>query len=285
MSDLRIATRASRLALVQAEEVGRLLREAHPALEVSIVEVSTTGDRDRMSSVATLTEVGAFVRAVQQTVLEGKADIAVHSCKDLPVDGPSDLGVFYPGREAPWDVMCGDDLETLPDGARVGTGSPRRTVQLRLLRPDLEVEDIRGNVDTRLDKMHSGEYQAVVLAEAGLRRLGRQDEIRQRFSVTEMVPAPAQGVLAVEAGVDGPAAKLLAAIDDEQVREAVEAERALLALTRAGCRSALGALAVMEDGEIAMTGFVEDEKGSRFAQAKGTGPDEAARNLQRALEL
>ncbi|MBW3667199.1 MAG: hydroxymethylbilane synthase [Actinobacteria bacterium] len=285
MSDLRIATRASRLALAQADEVARLLRAAHSDLEMSIVEVATTGDRDRISSVATLTEVGAFVRAVQQTVLAGEADIAVHSCKDLPVEGPSDLAVFYPAREAPWDVLCGHDLESLPGGARVGTGSPRRTAQLRLLRPDLEVEDIRGNVDTRLEKVHSGEYDAVVLAEAGLRRLRREDEIGHRFSLGEMVPAPAQAALAVEAGVAGPAAGFLQAIDDPRVRRAVEAERALLALTRAGCRSALGAYGVVRDDEITMTGFVEDERGPRFAQAEGAGPEEAARNLQAALEL
>jgi len=285
MSDLRLATRGSGLALAQAGEVARLLVDAHPGLQVSIVEVTTTGDRDRVTSVATLTEVGAFVRAVQETVLEGEADVAVHSCKDLPVDGPSGLAAFYPPREAPWDVLCGRDLESLPNGARVGTGSPRRTAQLRLLRPDLQVEEIRGNVDTRLEKMKSGEYDAVVLAEAGLRRLGRNDEIGHRFSLAEMVPAPGQGVLAVEARSGDRAADLLDAIDDTAVRRAVEAERSLLALTRAGCRSALGALGVAADDRVRLIGFVEDERGPRFGEAEGDDPQVAARNLQAALEL
>jgi hydroxymethylbilane synthase len=285
MSDLRLATRGSGLALAQAGEVARLLVAAHPGLEVSIVEVTTTGDRDRVTSVATLTEVGAFVRAVQETILEGEADVAVHSCKDLPVDGPSGLTAFYPAREAPWDVLCGHDLTRLPPGARVGTGSPRRTAQLRLLRPDLQVEEIRGNVDTRLEKVKSGEYDAVVLAEAGLHRLGRDDEIGHRFSLTQMVPAPGQGVLAVEARSGDRAADLLDAIDDTAVRRAVEAERSLLALARAGCRSALGALGVVADDRVRLTGFVEDERGPRFGEAEGDDPQEAARKLQAALEL
>lgn len=273
------------MALAQADEVAELLKKAHPGLEVSLVEVSTTGDRDRTSSVATLTEVGAFVRAVQETVLEGRADLAVHSCKDLPVEGPSGLVTYYPLREAPWDVLCGQGLESLPGGGRVGTGSPRRSTQLKALRPDVEVEDIRGNVDTRLDKMHAGEYHAVVLAEAGLRRLGREDEISHRFSLTEMVPAPAQAALAVEAVEGAPATGLLEAIDDEETRRAVEAERALLALTRAGCRSALGALGVVEDSIIKLTGFVEDEDGPRFGTAEGSRAEEAARHLQTVLGL
>lgn len=285
MSDLRIATRGSRLALAQAGEVARLLNRAHPDLQVDVLEVTTTGDRDRTSSVATLTEVGAFVRAVQQTVLQGEADIAVHSCKDLPVQGPSDLVAFYPVREAPWDVLCGHDLGTLPRGALVGTGSPRRTAQLLKLRPDVEVEDIRGNVDTRLEKVRSGRYDAVVLAEAGLRRLGRQREIGHRFSLEEMVPAPAQAALAVEARVGDTAAELLDAVDDPEVRAAVEAERALLGLTRAGCRSALGALASVGNGTIEMTGFVEDELGPRFGRANGPDPEQTARSLQAALGL
>lgn len=285
MTDLRIATRGSRLALAQVDQVALLLKRVHPDLEVAVVEVTTTGDRDRSTSVATLTEVGAFVRAVQEAVLEGEADIAVHSCKDLPVDGPQDLITFYPIREAPWDVLCGADLDGLSEGARVGTGSPRRTAQLLKLRPDLGVDDIRGNVDTRLEKVRAGEYDAVVLAEAGLRRLGSEGEIGHRFSLEEMVPAPAQAALAVEARVGEPAARVLDAIDDPEIRAAVEAERALLALTRAGCRSALGALATVENGRIEMTGFVEDESGARLGRGEGADPQEAARSLQAALEL
>lgn len=285
MTDLRIATRRSRLALAQAEQVAHLLSRAHPDAEVSLVEVSTTGDLDRTTSVTTLTEVGAFVRSVQAAVLQGRADLAVHSCKDLPVAGPPELVCFYPAREQPWDVLCGHDLASLPDGARVGTGSPRRAAQMLLLRPDVEIADIRGNVDTRLGKMQHGEYDAVILAEAGLARLGLGDEVRHRFSIEEMVPAPAQAALAVEVKAGTPAVELVEAIDDARVRAAVEAERSLLTLTRAGCRSALGALGQVEPTGIGMAGFVEDERGPRFATVEGESPHDAARALQEALSL
>ncbi len=285
MADLRIATRGSDLALAQARGVAGRLEAAHPGLETTLVEVSTTGDRDRVSPVATLTEVGAFVRAVQQAVLDHRADFAVHSCKDLPVEGPGGLTVFYPEREAPWDVLCGYDLESVPTGGRVGTGSPRRAAQLQALRSDLVVADIRGNVGTRLAKMESGDYDALVLAEAGLRRLGRSAEIAHRFTLTEMVPAPAQGALAVEGRTDDPLLELMMDIDDPSTRLAVETERALLAITRAGCRSALGALAEVDEGSIRVAGFVEDDQGPRFAVADGPSPEMAAGALQRGLGL
>lgn len=285
MSDIRIATRRSRLALSQARQVARLLSAAHPGTRVSLVEVETSGDRDRTSSVATLTEVGAFVRAIQEAVLEGRADLAVHSCKDLPVEGPADLVAVYPERDEPWDVLCGHDLSSLPTGARVGTGSPRRAAQMRRLRPDAEVVEIRGNVDTRLQKLRDRQYDAVVLAEAGLRRLGLEHEIGYRFGSEEMVPAPAQGALAVEAIRESPAALALQQIDHAGTRLEVEAERELLILTRAGCRSALGALARVDAEGVAMTGFVADEMGARIGRGRGPTSHDAARKLQEALRL
>lgn len=285
MTDLKIATRSSRLAMAQANEVRDLLVAAHPGLGVTLVEVTTTGDRDRTTSVTTLTEVGAFVRAVQQAVIDGEADLAVHSCKDLPVDGPDGLVPFYPRREEPWDVLCGHELDSLPEGSVVGTGSPRRGAQLRLRRPDVEIRDIRGNVETRLAKMHDGGYDAVILAEAGLRRLGLTDEIDHRFSIEEMVPAPGQAALAVEAREGSHAAEIMEDIDDPIVRKAVGAERALLAHTRAGCRSALGALGTVAASGVRLVGFVEDDDGARFGQAEGHDADETARRLQSELGL
>lgn len=284
MSDLRIATRGSALALAQARWVGERLAAAHRGLEVTYVEVTTSGDRDRVTSVTTLTEVGAFVRAVQEAVLEGRADAAVHSCKDLPVDGPPDLASVFPEREVPWDVLCGHSLESLPHGARVGTGSPRRAAQLLALRPDVEVADIRGNVETRLAKVRSGEFDAVVLAEAGLRRLGLGAEIRHRFALAEMVPAPAQGALAVEIPSDT-RLDLIMAIDHVDTRTAVEAERDLLAQTGAGCRSALGVYAKVNGRSIHLTGFVADEEGERHADAKAPSPEAASRSLRAGLGL
>lgn len=285
VSDLRIATRSSRLAMAQAGAVANALRDVHTGLDIAVVEVESTGDIDKTSPVATLTEVGAFVRSIQFAVIDGRADLAVHSCKDLPVAGPPGLVLFYPERDEPWDVLCGHDLESLPARARVGTGSPRRAAQLKLIRPDVEVVEIRGNVDTRLEKMRSGEYDAVVLAEAGLRRLGIQSVARHRFSVSEMVPAPGQAAIAVEAVAGSRAAELAQAIDHRTTRIAVESERALLANTGAGCRSALGALGVVSDRGLQLSGFVSDEDGPRFGAVEGSDGPAVAVRLQTVLGL
>ena len=285
MTTIRIATRRSALALHQARLVGDMLSARDAAISVELVEVSTTGDLDRVSPVATLTEVGAFVRAVQRAVLDGDADIAVHSCKDLPVSGPEELVQVYPDRAAPWDVLCGARLADLDEGAVVGTGSPRRRTQLLRLRPDLDVRDIRGNVDTRLRAVEDGTYAAVVLAEGGLQRLGRTDAIDHRFDVREMVPAPAQAALAVEVVAGGPFMELVEAIGDAAASVAVAAERELLARTGAGCRSALGALATAgASGEMAMVGFVDDVRGARRASVVGP-PGDVAALLQAELAL
>lgn len=285
MNELRLATRRSSLAVAQAEIVAKALAEVGVA--TSIVPVSTSGDRDRISPVASLTEVGAFVRGVQQAVLDGRADAAVHSCKDLPVQGPEALTSFYPERGAPGDVMCGAHPSHLGAGAKVGTGSPRRSSQVRLLRPDVNVVGVRGNVETRLGRVAAGEVAAVVLAEAGLARLGLTTRISHRFDVSEMVPAPAQGALAVEALRSSfPTLEALSAIEHEPTRRAVEAERALLELTGAGCRSALGAHARVDGGgRMVMWGFVEDERGARRATAQGDEPSGAAFRLQEELGL
>jgi hydroxymethylbilane synthase len=285
MGDMVLATRGSALALAQTRLVAAALRAAHPGLAVTVLEVTTHGDRDRTTPVAELTEMGAFVRAVQQAVLDGDADLAVHSCKDLPTAGPEGLIGFYPQRAEPWDVLCGAALDDLPNGARIGTGSPRRAAQLRLLRPDVEVVEIRGNVGTRLDQLDRGDFDAIVLAEAGLGRLGLQDRITHRFNLDEMVPAPAQAALAVEARAGSSASELALAIDDSATRRSVEAERSLLARTGAGCRAALGALAAQGDGGITLTAFVEDAAGSRRASVTGFDSDEASRLAQEGLGL
>ncbi len=285
MHEIRIATRRSPLAMAQARWVADRLAAAHPGLPTRFVAVTTTGDTDRTTPVVALTEVGAFVRAVQDAVLEGRAELAVHSCKDLPVTGPAELVAVYPEREAPWDALCGATLEALPAGARVGTGSPRRRAQLLRLRGDLAVDDIRGNVDTRLAKVERGEYAAVVLAEAGLRRLGAAEAMHRRFTLDEMVPAPAQAALAVESLAGSEAAGLAAAIDHAPTRTAVTAERAVLARTGAGCRAALGVLASAGGGGVDLIGFVEDAAGARRASVTGPDPDAASGLLVEALGL
>lgn len=284
MTDFRLGTRSSPLALAQATLVVEALAAVgYTAVTIPIV---SAGDRDLTTPVTALSEMGAFVRAVQSAVLDDRADIAVHSGKDLPVDGPEELAPFYPERAAPWDVLCGSHLDGLAGGAIVGTGSPRRAAQMRLLRPDIEVVGIRGNVGTRLGKVASGDLAAIVLAEAGLARLGRLGEIGHRFSLEEMVPAPAQAALILEARRGSAAASALAEIEHAETRRTAEAERELLRVTGAGCRSALGAYAVVdEDDAIEMTAFFADEAGSRRARASGDSPTEVAKRLAERLGL
>lgn len=284
MTAVRIATRRSPLALAQAAIVAERLRTANGEVETMLVEVTTTGDVDRSSPVAALTEVGAFVRAVQMAVLEGDADVAVHSAKDLPVAGLDGLASFYPERQRPWDVLCGATLDDLPTGARVGTGSPRRAAQLSMLRPDLVVEGIRGNVDTRLRAIGT-HVDAVVLAEAGLRRIGREGDIAERFTSDRMVPAAGQGTICIEAIEGSPTADLVRSIDDAPTRATVEAERAVLARTGAGCRSALGVHATTRTGALSMTGFVADDEGPRRAVSSSNDPTMAVDDLITGLGL
>lgn len=286
MRVVRIATRRSALARAQTETVARLLRDAHPDVEVELVEVETRGDQDQASPIAELTEVGAFVRAVQEAVLDGRADLAVHSLKDLPVSGVEGLELAaIPERVSPFDVMVGSPLDDLAPGSRVGTGSPRRAEQLLMLRPDVEPTELRGNVETRLRKVGTGEVAAAVLARAGLERLGLSGSIEEEFGLDRMLPAPGQGALAVEAAADGPAAELARSIDDPAQRPLVDAERSLMALTGAGCRAALGALATWDGGEIRLEAFVSDSRGRRRGLAVGDTPGRAADRARVELGL
>ncbi|HUP18078.1 MAG TPA: hydroxymethylbilane synthase [Acidimicrobiia bacterium] len=286
MNEVRIATRGSALALAQARGVADLLLAKDPSLAVRLVEVSTAGDRDQVAPVTELTEIGAFVRAVQQAVLDEAADLAVHSFKDLPIAGPLGLEVAaVPERASALDVLVGSTLDGLPPGGLVGTGSPRRAAQLADLRPDLRTIELRGNVDTRLDKVASGEVDGAVLAEAGLDRLGRLGSIAQRLDPAQMVPAPGQGALAVEARVDSRFAGLASLIDDARTRVLVTAERLLLAETGAGCRSALGAHATWDGDRMRLCAFVADEGGRRRSLSFGPTPESVVASARKDLGL
>jgi hydroxymethylbilane synthase len=286
MTEVRIATRRSVLALAQAARVADLLRAAHSGLAVRLVEVATAGDRDQEGAIAELSEVGAFVRSVQEAVIDGRADLAVHSLKDLPVWGPEDMVLAaFPERGSPFDVLVGSTLDELPAGAVVGTGSPRRVEQLLSLRPDLRTKELRGNVDSRLRKVAGGEVDAAVLAEAGLDRLGRSELIAQRLDVGQMVPAPGQGALAVEARRASGSAELAGTIDDGALRTLLGAERLLLAETGAGCRSALGALAMWDAGRIRLETFVADERGRRRVVVFGETPEVVVAEARKELGL
>jgi hydroxymethylbilane synthase len=266
--------------------VADLLQTVVPDLSVRLIEIDTAGDRDQRGSIATLTELGAFVRAVQEAVIDGRADLAVHSLKDLPVTGSDDLVLSaFPERASPFDVMVGSSLVDLPEKAVVGTGSPRRAAQLTRRRPDIHTTELRGNVDTRLAKIEAGEVDAAVLAEAGLVRLGRPEMISQRLGVEDMVPAPGQGALAVEARPGSEAAAMAGMLDDARLRSLLMAERDLLAQTGAGCRSALGVLATLEEGRIRLDAFVSDERGPRQTVVIGDDGEAVVAGARRELGL
>ncbi len=248
---VRIGTRASALAVTQTGLVADALAAAG-RLRPELVRISTEGDRLTGSLVA-LGGTGVFVTALREALLDGRCDVAVHSLKDLPSAPAHGLVLgAVPEREDPRDALCARDgltLAELPAGARVGTGSPRRAAQLRATRPDLAILDIRGNVDTRLKRVAPGDLDAVVLARAGLARLGRLDAVTDVLAPSTMAPAPGQGALAVEvragtvADAGSPLARALAAVDHAPSRLAVTAERALLARLEAGCAAPIGAYA------------------------------------------
>jgi hydroxymethylbilane synthase len=248
---IRLGTRASLLATTQSAWVAERIVAAL-GREVELVEVTTEGDRDR-GSLAQLGGTGVFVGALREALLEGRIDVAVHSLKDLPTGPAAGLTLAaVPLREDPRDVVVARDgltLGELPVGSRLGTGSPRRAAQLHALGLGLEIADIRGNVDTRIRKVREGEYDAVVLARAGLARLGRLADATEVLDPLQMLPAPGQGALAVEArGDDGLAAEL-AVLTDTRTRAAVTAERAVLATLEGGCAAPIGVLAEVVEGE------------------------------------
>ncbi|ROS23883.1 hydroxymethylbilane synthase [Cellulomonas sp. PhB150] len=290
---VRIGTRASALALTQTGHVADALA-ALADLEVETVRVRTDGDR-LTGSLQTLGGTGVFVTALRDALLDGRCDVAVHSLKDLPTGDAAGLALgAVPLREDPRDALCARDgltLETLPTGAVVGTGSPRRAAQLLAARPDVVVVDIRGNVDTRLGRVAGsgtgpGDLDAVVLARAGLARLGRLDAVTELFDPAVMAPAPGQGALAIEVRAtepdDAPLAAALRALDHAPTRLAVVAERALLARLEAGCAAPIGALATVTDDAIRMDAVVARPDGTATLRRSASTPgptEDAARAL------
>lgn len=281
---VRIGTRASALALTQTGHVATDLASLAD-LTVETVRVRTDGDR-LTGSLASLGGTGVFVTALRDALLDGRCDVAVHSLKDLPTaDAPGLTIAAVPPREDPRDALCARDgltLGGLPAGARVGTGSPRRAAQLRAARPDLDVVDIRGNVDTRLGRVAGsptgpGDLDAVVLARAGLARLGRLDAVTEAFDAGVLAPAPGQGALAVEVRSHlDPASELaraLRALDHRPTRLAVLAERALLARLEAGCAAPVGAAATLgDDGVLRLEAVVVRPDGSASLRRAASAP-------------
>ena len=284
---LRIGTRASVLARTQTGLVADAI-----GAPVEIVPIVTEGDRSS-AAVTQLGGTGVFVSALREALLADRIDVAVHSYKDLPTAPAAGITIAaVPVREDPRDALVARDgltLGELPAGARVGTGSPRRAAQLRALGLGLDVVALRGNVDTRLGKVASGELDAVVLAYAGLRRLGRADEVTEILDPIQVLPAPAQGALAIECRASDDAVRtVLAALDDADSRAAVTAERALLATLEAGCSAPVGALAVVaedEDGtpELFLRASVIAGDGSDAVRLSATGATTDAEAIGRRL--
>ncbi len=291
-SALRIGSRASQLARWQAEAVRNALLEAQPDLEVEIQIITTEGDRTLDRALPEIGGKGLFTQEIDRALRDAEIDLAVHSLKDLPTDEPEGLTIgAIPLREDPRDVLVAsndDDMNTLPAGATVGTSSPRRRAQLFPLRPDLNVAWIRGNVETRIGKVHSGEFDAVVLAAAGLLRLGLEDEITHWFNEMEMLPAPGQGAVAVQQRHhDSRVSALLAQIDDPAARAAVTAERAFLATLESGCSAPVGALGKADTEGVELVGLIAGENGglSIRLSERGRDPISLGRRLgERALE-
>ena len=275
---LRLGTRRSALATTQSTWVADRLRAL--GHEVELVEITTVGDRDRTTPLATLGGTGVFVSALRDALRDGTVDLAVHSLKDLPTTPEDDLVVAgIPQREDPRDALVARDgltLGELPAGSTVGTGSPRRRAQLEALGLGLELRELRGNVGTRLAKVTDGELDAVVLAQAGLSRLGRTSVVTEVLDPIQMLPAPGQGALAVEVrSADTATREAVAALDDADTRACVTAERAVLAELEAGCSAPIGALAEIvlgDDGdELSLRAVVASPDGTGELRRSSTG--------------
>ncbi len=280
---IRIATRRSPLAKWQANHVRDLLMAREPGAQVVLHELMTRGDRILEVPLAEVGGKGLFVKEIEDALLNREAEIAVHSMKDLPaVLAPGLVLASVPVREDPRDALCSPKFQTLdklPKGARVGTSSLRRSAQLKALRPDLQLEVVRGNVETRLRKA-SEELDAVVLAYAGLRRLGLGDRATQVFETTQMLPAVAQGALALECRADDAATlKRLAALEDAETRVRIEAERGFLARIEGGCQVPIAGHATLEGGQVVLRALVASLDGTRIIRSERRGPPAQAREM------
>ena len=283
MMTIRVGTRGSRLALAQTGIAIAALKKANLGVNFEIVTISTKGDVDRRP-LFTMDEKGIFEKEVNEAVKNGSVDFAVHSLKDVPSDMAGELVVAcIPKRAKPNDVLVNDKgqkLAELPAGAVVGTSSLRRAVQLTKARPDLRVKPIRGNVETRVKKVISGEYDAIVLAEAGLGRLGMKDVIVERFGVRDFVPAPGQGAIAIVCRRDDKKTMaMLRRIEDPKSRAEISAERALIEKVEGGCRFPLGAVAVTRGSKLTLYASVFSADGSKNIKIAKTGSTVGAEKL------
>ncbi len=292
MTVVRLGTRGSALALWQAHHVASRLGDVAPAVGLQIVEIASTGDEVTDVPLVALEGTGFFTATLERALLDGRIDVAVHSYKDLPVEDTPGLTIAaVPPRGPVEDVLCardGGSVDALPRGAAVGTCSARRAAQLRALRPDLDIRSVRGNVPTRLRTLDQGGLDAVVLARAGLVRLGLESSISQVLPVESMLPAPAQGALAVQIRSGEPElARLVAGLDDPDTRSAAGAERRLLHALGGGCSAPVGAWARRDGVRLTLTAGVFSLDGSRsvLTTATATHADPDALGLAAARHL
>ncbi len=287
MKTVTIGTRGSKLALWQAHWIEQQLKDRNVSTRIEII--TTTGDKITdvaLAKVGSETGLkGVFTKEIEEALIAGSIDLAVHSLKDLPTELDPRLAVkVIPRRADPRDALVGMTLAELPKGAKVGTSSLRRAAQMRHLRPDVQVEDIRGNVDTRLRKLDEGRYDAILLASAGLHRLGWQDRIAEILEPEVMLPAVGQGALGIETRVgDDAVNELLSPLDDPETRIAVTAERALLAALGGGCQVPLGAHATLDGGKLNLLAVVADHDGKRTVRVELTGESNAPEELGNAV--
>ncbi|PZO10394.1 MAG: hydroxymethylbilane synthase [Lysobacteraceae bacterium] len=277
MTTLRLATRESALALWQTEHVAARLREAHPGLDVVLVPMTTRGDQLQDRPLSEVGGKGLFLKELEVAMLEGRADAAVHSLKDVPMalDGPFELAAMLE-RANPFDAFVSvkyEALEELPYGAKVGTSSLRRQSLLRAHRPDLKLVDLRGNVNTRLAKLDAGDYDAIVLACAGLERLGLGQRIRETLTAPRFIPAAAQGAIAIECRQGQPEVlALLAALDHANTRACVSAERAMTRTLGGSCQVPIAAYATLNKDKLSLEGLVGRASDGKTVRGYASGP-------------
>ncbi len=283
--ELVLATRKSKLALAQSRWVKSRIQDAWPGVSVRLLEVTTKGDKILDVPLAKVGGKGLFVKEIEEAMLDGRADMAVHSLKDVPTEIPSGLEVsIFPKREDFRDAFISNSyaaVHDLPQGAAVGTSSLRRMAQLKRLRPDLRIESLRGNLDTRLKKLDQGDFDAIILACAGLKRLGLAQRISSFIPVEEMLPAIGQGCLGIEfRSSDEETREILSSLHHEDTAVCVNCERAFLERLEGGCQVPIGALAELSpEGTLSVTGLVADEKGERVIKKRLKGKPGEGRQM------
>jgi hydroxymethylbilane synthase len=279
MSELVIGSRGSKLALWQANHIAAQLQAKGHTTRIEIIQ--TTGDKITDVALSKVGTKGLFTKEIEEALLAGTIDLAVHSAKDMPTDLPDGLVLSaFPERQDPRDAIIGD----MPENAIVGTSSLRRAAQLKTARPDIDIRDLRGNVDTRLRKQAEGQYNAILLAAAGLIRLGWQDRITEYLDPAEFVPAVGQGALAIETRADGGIGHtIVAQMDDPETRARLTAERAALKALGGGCQVPMGAHAILDQGTLKLHGIVISQDGRYTIRAKSEGPANDAENIGATL--